>query len=135
MKVSVLGNTLEDLNLNLLFFLPRAEIELIICDNHPFGLQKVVQEYSNKNNIDYVIYKLEDYEFEDEKKLRKFYIKYKTFTFPRNDLTVYHSDYIILFKIDENPYVHYIEKLAKLSNKKIRIEYLVPKKKFSRDSD
>jgi hypothetical protein len=135
LKVSVLGNIPDNHFIDLVYFLPREEIELLICDNHPKGLEKIVELYSNKSKIDYVIYKLSPYEFEDPKILRKFYIKYKQITFLRNDLTVYHSDYIILFKTDENPYIEYIERLANSLNKKIRVEYLVPKKKFRRDPE
>jgi len=40
LKVSVLGNCLDE-KIELDYFLPRNNIDILICDNQPYGMQKI----------------------------------------------------------------------------------------------
>lgn len=133
MIVSILGNSLNVIGLET--HLPR-DTESIICDNHPEGMLPSVEAYCNRNDINYVCYKLEDLEITDPVDLS--YLRTypnEKITFPRNDLTVYHADYIILFGYKDNLYTTYIYDLCEKLGKKYKMVDLSPPVKFSRDPE
>ncbi len=133
MKVAVLGNTME--KLNLAYYLP-PNTDSLICDDHPKGILESVKLYSNRTGVDYVCYKLGVEKSTDPDLLRYMGVKKGgTVDFPKNELTVYHSDRVVLFGYEDSLYTLFIVDLCERINKKLKIVKLFPTMKMSRDPE